>query len=274
MWGVKRLAATIVGLCVVTFGQLMIGPQILLATAAAGSPPTSIPPVAVPIDTAPPSPPDAVPAESGGGALTPAVVGGGALVLIPTGCTAPTPVTMVFVGTLLDKDTRVARFRLEQVRAGSADGFLTSGLIDVRYDNDVRFLTKNKQYLVGASPLGESAVLSSRVVAQEPLYGGSAVIGVNDAAVECPRIDDPLRTLNVDGTPIESGVFNGLKGAKRDLLLAVLNPVLGAFGVVLILVLLRWLFSGLFVVVRRAAEGATAPTVRRDRRHHTSPRRP
>lgn len=270
---VKRLAATIVGLGVVAVGQLTIGPRITLATVATGSPPTSIPPISVPTDTAPPSPPDVVPAESGGGALSPAVVGGGALVLIPTGCTAPTPVTMVFVGTLLDKDTHDARFRLEQVRAGSTDGFLISNLIDVRYDNDVRFLTRSKRYLVGASPLGESGVLSSKVVAQEPLYGGNAVIGVNDATVECPRIDDPLRTLNVDGSPIESGVFNGLKGAKRDLLLAVLDPVLGAFGVVLILVLLRWLFSGLFVAVRRTAEGTAAPTTQRDRRHHAQSRR-
>ena len=181
---------------------------------------------------------------------------------------------MVFVGTLLDKDSRAARFRLEQVRAGSTDGYLITDLIDVRYDNDVRFLKQNERYLVGASPVGDSGILSSKVVAQEPLYGGNAVIGVNDATAECPLIGDPLRTLNVDGTPIESGVFNGLKGAQRDLLLAVLNPVLGAFGVVLALVLLRWLFSAMFVVVRRAAQGVTAPTVRRDRRHHAPPRRP
>ncbi|CAB4880211.1 unannotated protein [freshwater metagenome] len=245
------------------------------------------PPVdAVPPDTTPPADvgsPGTVPFEGGTPDSVPTVTvsaesGGGSLVIVPAGCEVPPPATVVFVGTLLAKDTRTARFRLEHTRAGSADGFAVGDLVDIRYDDDVRFLAANRRYLVGASPLAGAVVLSSKVRDTKPLFGGNAVIGINDKTVECPVLKDPVRTLDVDGAPISSGVFKTLAGARGDLLVAVLGPVIWAFGIILALVVLRWMFSTMFVLARGSAPGGsapggTAPPVRRDRRHHGPPRR-
>ncbi len=191
--------------------------------------------------------------------------------VVPAGCDVPPPATVVFVGTLIAKDTRTARFRLEQVRAGSADGFAVTDLIDIRYDDDVRFLSTNQRYLVGAGPREGLNGLASKVRDSEALFGGNAVIGINDKTLECPRLDDPVRTLQVNGSEIKSGVFASLRSSQRDLLLAVVKPVIWAFGILLALVLLRWLFSAMFLVVRRAAEGVPSERTRRERRHHSAP---
>lgn len=209
------------------------------------------------------------------GAVPPAVVPVGAvgaapLVVIPPGCAAPRPAAVVFVGLLVAKDSRTARFRLEHVRAGSADGYAVTDLIDVRFDDDARFLTPNEQYLVGAAPLEGSSVLASKVRDAEPLFGGNAVVGVNDKTLECPTVDDPIRTLHVDGGEIDSGIFGGLKGAKRDMLNAVVAPVTWAFAIILALVLFRWLLTAMLVVVRRAANGEQETVMRRTRRHHST----
>ncbi len=173
----------------------------------------------------------------------------------------------MFVGLMLAKDARTARFRLEQVRAGSAVGYAVTDLIDVRFDDDVRFLTSNEEYLVGAAPLDGNLVLASKVRDAKPLFGGNAVIGINNNTVECPTVDDPVRTLRVDGTPIDSGVFRGLKGAKRDLLLAVVIPVVWAFLIVMVLVLFRWILMAMLVMVRRVVDGDTPSPARRVRQH-------
>ena len=218
------------------------------------------------------APPDTVPSEIDesilGIEVPPAQVVSGAavsgpLVAIPSGCAAPRSATVVFVGSMVAKDARTARFRVEQVRAGSAESYAANGLIDVRFDDDVRFLSADQRYLVGAAPLDGSLVLASKVRDSKPLFGGNAVIGVNDKTLECPTVDDPIRALHVDGSEIDSGVLNGLGGAKRQIVMAVAVPVFWAFVVVIVLVLFRWLLAAMLVVVRRAAAGERMSAMRR-----------
>lgn len=233
-----------------------------LAAAASGhatAPPDTTPVELVPSKPTPGQTPGSVPRES------PAA---GPLVVVPAGCSAPRPAAVVFVGLMLAKDSRTARFRLERVRAGSADGYAIAELIDVRFDDDVRFLSPDERYLVGAAPLDGNLVLASRVRDTKPLFGGNAVVGINDNTVECPTLDDPVRTLHVDGSLIDSGVFNGLKSAKRDIVLAVTTPIVWAFAIVIVLVLLRWILMAMLVMVRRVADGEQLAPVRRTRKHH------
>ena len=74
------------------------------------------------------------------------------LVPVPAGCPAPQAADVVFVGTMTGKDdiTQTVRFRIDQLRAGSAGPWAMDGQIDIRYGEDYRFLVEGDQYLVGA----------------------------------------------------------------------------------------------------------------------------
>ena len=64
------------------------------------------------------------------------------LVPVPEGCPTPDPAVVVFTGTMVGKDdvTEVVRFRIDQLRAGSAQPWAIDGLIHLRYGVDYRFL--------------------------------------------------------------------------------------------------------------------------------------
>jgi hypothetical protein len=163
------------------------------------------------------------------------------LIPIPIGCPLPDPAEVAFVGTMIGKDdvTQVVRFRIDQLRAGSAAPWEVSGLIDVRYGDDYRFLVKGDQYLVGAGSDPVYGVLSSTVRPAEPTFGGNDVIGVDDLAVTCPSLDDPVRTVNLDGTTIDSGVLSLLTDDRRLLLATLGVPAALAFAALLALVVLK-----------------------------------
>ena len=73
----------------------------------------------------------------------------------------------------------------------------------------------------------------------EPDFGGNDVVGVNDSSVVCPTVDDPVRTLMVDGTDVDSGVMSLLFDDKRVLLATLAVPAAIAFAALIVLVLLR-----------------------------------
>ncbi len=89
----------------------------------------------------------------------------------------------------------------------------------------------------GVDPL--YGVLASTVRPPEPTFGGNDVVGVDDIAVDCPRVDDPIRTLQVDGTSVDSGVLSLMTDDRRLLLATLAVPAMIVFGVLLALVLLR-----------------------------------
>lgn len=191
------------------------------------------------------------------------------LIPVPAGCAAPDPARVVFVGTLLMADTTTGRFAIERVLAGSPDGYAAGRIIDVRYGIDARFLEPDNRYIVGAGVQRNTGVLISKVREDAPLFGGDAVIGLDDTDVECPRLEDPMRTLLADGTSVDSGVFTPLQKAKGAMLWAILRPLGVAFLVLLGLVVLKHLLFAMGRSVRDLFVRPDEPApVRRTRRHH------
>ncbi|MFM2071377.1 MAG: hypothetical protein RLZZ623_1640 [Actinomycetota bacterium] len=181
------------------------------------------------------------------------------LVPVPTGCSAPPEEQAVFVGTLIVNDSNTARFKVDQVRAGSVEGFAVGGLIDVRYGDDTRFLEADVQYIVGAAVDPELGVLASRVRESAPLFGGNEIAGVDDSDVACPRFEDPVRTLLADNTPVESGVLSPMKGASSQMLRAVMEPIGVAFVILFALVLVKHLVFALGRSIRDLGAGSAEP---------------
>ena len=203
------------------------------------------------------APPPVEPAPTPGGAPQP-----GAqpewLIPVPVGCPAPTQADAVFTATMIGKDdvTQVVRFEIDQLRAGSAAPWEISGLIDVRYGPDYRFLVNGEQYLVGVGLDPTYGLPASTVRPPEPTFGGNDVVGVDDIAVDCPALDDPIRTLQVDGTSVDSGVLSLMTEDRRLLLATLAVPAAIVLVVLLGLVVLRAFgavaFRGIFQFGRAA----------------------
>jgi hypothetical protein len=193
------------------------------------------------------------------------------LVVVPAGCNAPPAPTAVFVAVIVAEDATTARYAVEQIRAGSLDGYAVGTMVDVRYDDDIRFLRSGQRYLVGVAPDPLTGVLRSKVRLEAPLFGGDAVIGINDTDVACPRIEDGVKTLHVDGTTVDTGVLAPLKTAKRTLLRAVLKPLGIAIGVLVCLTAIKLLIFAMVRALRvSAADDDDLPPLYeapRDRQH-------
>jgi len=197
----------------------------------------------------------------------------GLLIPVPVGCPVPDPAAVVFTGTMIGKDdvTQVVRFRIDQVRAGSAEAWAVNGLMDVRYGPDYRFLATGEQYLVGVGLDPVYGVPASTVRPPEPNFGGNDVVGVDDLAVDCPALDDPVRTLQVDGTSVDSGVLSLMTEDRRLLLATLAVPTMIVFAVLLALVVLRMFgglaFRGVFQLGRAAVTPVPDPRALRVRTH-------
>lgn len=188
-------------------------------------------------------------------------VSSASLIPVPAGCPRPEPAAVVFTGTMVGKDdiTETVRFGIEQVRAGSPDPWGSTGLIDIRYGPDYRFLVEGETYLVGAGIDGRFNVLASTVRPPEPTFGGNDVVGVDDLAVECPVLDDPIRTLNVDGTSVDSGVLSLMTQDRRLLLATIMVPLGIGIMVLLALVLVRKFGSAAVGAVATLGRAAVTP---------------
>lgn len=181
---------------------------------------------------------------------------------------------MAFVGTMLGKDdvTQTVRFRIEQVRAGSESPWAVDGLIDVRYGGDYRFLETGHDYLIGAAFDPTYGALSSTVRPPEPLFGGNDVVGVDDVSVSCPTLDDPVRTLEVDGSGVESGVMSLMTDDRRLLLATIAVPVALVVAVLIALIVLKAFGAlgvhGIVQLGRAAVTPVSERGAARTRRHH------
>jgi hypothetical protein len=201
------------------------------------------------------APPTTPPANAPAPAAPVAAGGRRWLVPIPAGCNAPALPDVVFVGTLTATGTpagvpqetanETARFRLDQARAGEIERFSYNGFIDVRFGLDTKDLETGDQYLVGASVDPEAGVLTSTIRLPEPFFGGDDVIAASERDVTCPALVEPVRTVHVDGTPVEAGVAAPFLESKGRLLRAVLLPLVVAFGIIFALAAVRWLITGI-----------------------------
>jgi hypothetical protein len=195
------------------------------------------------------------------------------LVAVPTGCEAPALPDVVFVGTLVETGTpagapqeaeyRTGRFRVDQPRAGDVDRYSYDGVIDVRFGTDTKFLEEGEQYLIGASLDADAVALVSKVREPEPAFGGDEVIAAGESDVTCPVIEDPVRTMRLDGTSIDAGVISPLADAKRGIARSILLPLGVAFAVIFALVTVRWLITG---VVKGASAVVGTATIPREKR--------
>lgn len=188
----------------------------------------------------------------------------GDLVVIPAGCASAASAVAVFTGTLLTRSADSARFSIGQVRDGSLDEYRLGDLIDVRYGDDVRYLTDGDEYLIGVE--AEGAVLASKVRAPAELFGGDAVIGINDSDVSCPRVEDPVMTLYADGDPVDVGVFTSMTGARGRVVRAVLLPVGLCLAALFVLAGIKLLGQTAF----RAAMHSDPDNASRRRRRHSA----
>jgi len=145
-----------------------------------------------------------------------------AVTTVPEGCALPPAAQAVFTGRLTAVDPVSATFAVEYARAGSLEGYTENdGTVQVRYGADVKFLEVGREYIVGVALDPVTQQLSSTVRDGADLFGGNEVVG---GGADCPEFEAVDRTLNIDGTSIESGVFSNFLGDPLRLLVAVVLP--------------------------------------------------
>ncbi len=194
---------------------------------------------------------------------------------IPAGCPLKRAADVAFVGTVVAKDGFIdkgtVRFALDQVRAGDAEPFAVGELIDVRFGPDSQYLEVESSYLVSAAVDPEIGALASKVTPDAPLFGGDAVVGLEDTEVECPTVDDPIQTIDLDGTPIDSGVLAPFFADRRLLLSTLLVPAAIAGAALVGVVVLRraagFSVQGIFALGRAAVSPSPDHRASRVRRH-------
>ena len=192
---------------------------------------------------------DTVPDEQGGGvvvddslpAIDPATQ-----TTLPAGCTAPRTATATFLGELVSTDDLIATYRVVQLRGGSFGAYVNAGLIAVRYaDRETRFLETGQIYLVGAAASELFVTLESKVRTKKDLFGGDAVVGIDESDTPCPKTEDAVVTLKPNGEFIESGVLTLLRKQPSSLLQVAVLP---------------WVFVLIFmiglVITKRLIDGA------------------
>jgi len=221
-------------------------------------------PPAPPVDTVAPvaiASGDSVPDEQG--IITDVVettlpINMSAATTIPAGCAIPMAPQMVFVGELLSIADTTATFRVIQVRAGTASGYINNDTVEVRYGQDTKFLDEGTRYIVGAASDPFSPLLVSKVRENAPLFGGDAVVGISGATGSCPNLEDPVRTIFENGTSIDTGVLRPLLENKLLVILAILIPIAVVVGGLFALVMTRQ-------VSRQASRGLRQRSARKKR---------
>ena len=161
----------------------------------------------------------------------------------------------MFVGEVVNRDYRTIRFEIERIRSGRSDPFALGNRIDVRYGLDAQYLDNGESYLVAAVVDPDLGLLVSRV--SEPIenFGGDEVIGVSETDVDCPDFEDPMRTLYVDGTPIDASVIKPFLDARVRILGALVLPFALAVGGIFVLAMFRLSVSGLYRSVVDSGRG-------------------
>lgn len=184
---------------------------------------------------------------------------------IPAECVIPTPVQATFVGTLVESDRRTARYQIVQLRGGTLEGYASRGLVDIDYADDVRFLEFGESYIVAAGVNSGNGRLYSKIREPEPLLGSSQVIGLN-SGVTCPEVEDAVRTLDLDGRSVESGVLAPLGDARGRVLRSLALPLVWVLGALVVLAALRNVGSGFLQASYRYWNGEPVMSRRHRRR--------
>lgn len=202
------------------------------------------------VDTTIPGAPgeDAIPDEQGDtGEGTPGeapAVDGATRTTVPEGCRVPEPAQVAFLGRLASRDELTATYEVVQVRAGDLGAYSDGAVVVVRYPNrEADFLDLGETYLVGAKASPYAATLESKVKEPAPLFGGDAVVGVDESDAPCPELEDPVMTILPTGRRIEAGVLATLRGESTQVALAVLVPAGLALAALVGLVMIKRAFA-------------------------------
>jgi len=200
---------------------------------------------------APPSPPAAA----------------GPLIVSPPGCVVPAPALAVFRGRVINIDDppTTAQFRVLSMLAGSLEGHATINRVLVVYGQEATFLEIGVEYIVGVRFDLDTERLVSKILRPAPLFGGDAVIGLDDSDLECPRVEDPISTLLRDGTSVDSGVLTPLQDSGSSLVIAVVQPLAIGLAILIALVLVKNLMVSMGRSLREST-GSPVPVARV--RHH------
>ena len=236
------------------------------ATVPPAPPVDTVPTEVIPFD-------DSVPDEQGiisDVVETTLPINSSAATTIPAGCAIPMAPQMVFVGELLSLSDSTATFRVIQVRAGTAGGYINNDSVEVRYGQDTKFLDTGTRYIVGAASDPFSPLLVSKVRENAPLFGGDAVVGVSGSTGTCPNLEDPVRTILENGTNIDTGVLRPLFENKLLIILAILISIAVVVGGLFALVMTRQVSRQATRGIRRRRASShqtmpgTAPQKKRD----------
>ena len=203
---------------------------VLLVALTIGSAVSTMPAAAqtettVPADPAPAADPAADPAATVATTTAPTTIGATTTTVRPATCDALPPVVAQFVGTVTATGPDSVQYRVDEMRSGATD----ATTVQVLYVRDARFLKDGHRYLVTASLDTDTKLLVSKIRTKRG---------------EDPRCTakDPIYTREADGTIVDTGVFAGLKGRNRDLLLAFLKPLGAVLAVLLGLVIVKYIF--------------------------------
>jgi len=186
--------------------------------------------------------------EEGGNDVSESLIIESAVTTVPTSCTTPEPLRSVFVGEVSRVEANFVLFDVVSERYGTVVDLLRDGVLTVRYPiDDVRYLDVGRRFLVGAVAApsgirGDVPVLESKVRVPPDMFGGDAVAAVQ--RVSCPDYEDPVRTLRVNGDPIDTGILRPMLSDRAGLLRAVLLPIGAGLGLLFLLAAARVLITG------------------------------
>jgi len=171
-----------------------------------------------------------------------------AVTTVPASCTTPPPLRTVFVGEVTNIEANFVLYEVVSERYGTVGDLLRDGVLTVRYPiDDVKYLETGQQFLVGAIAApsgirGDTPVLESKVRVPPDLFGGDAVAAVQ--RISCPDYEDPVRTLQVNGDDIDTGILRPLTSDRAGLLRVVLVPLGVGLGLLFLLAATRFLITG------------------------------
>lgn len=186
--------------------------------------------------------------EGGGGETDTALIIESAVTTVPSACTLPDPLRSVFVGRIERIEANFVLYGVESERFGTVGDLLRNGVLTVRYPiDDVKYLAKGERFLVGAVAApsgirGDTPVLESKVRVPPDMFGGDAVAA--EQRVSCPDYEDPVRTLRVNGDPIDTGLLRPLLDDRAGLLRVALVPIGIGLAILFLLAATRVLVTG------------------------------
>lgn len=156
-----------------------------------------------------------------------------AVTTVPEGCPGPPPSYGVFIGRLERTEGTAALFTVVQPRSGAFDATSVGTEVRVSYGTDIRFLDSDTVYIVGIALDPATGAPTSSVRDAPDLFGGAELAGSRET---CPEFEQPARTLRLDGTSVDTGVFTGLADTPWMLLAVLAVPPLvviaALFGIV------------------------------------------